>query len=265
MGKLLTTKEFIERASKVHKNKYDYSLAEYITGQEKITLICPVHGLFEQRAHSHLSGGGCSKCHKNRLRTKEEFTILAGAIHNYKYRYEPTNYIKDCMKVEVLCNNHGIFKITPSSHLQGHGCPVCANVSRSITHSEVSTGWSLTKWVKGSEASFNFDSFKVYFVKIESDKELFYKIGRTYCALNKRMRCVPYSYEVVHIVSHSDPKTIFDLEAHLKRTFKAHKYTPLKKFNGMGECFKFDDPTIQSVLREMTLPSTNDIIPTSTK
>jgi hypothetical protein len=60
--KRLTTKQFIEKAKSIHKDKYDYSLVEYKNNKTKVRIICPEHGAFEQRPNDHLRGRGCSKC-----------------------------------------------------------------------------------------------------------------------------------------------------------------------------------------------------------
>jgi hypothetical protein len=57
-----TTEEFIERASKIHNYKYDYSLSNYVGSDNKIDIICKIHGLFSQIANSHIEGKGCRKC-----------------------------------------------------------------------------------------------------------------------------------------------------------------------------------------------------------
>ncbi len=54
--------EFIEKAIKIHNNKYDYSLVEYINSITKIKIICPIHGIFHQRPQNHLNGAGCYGC-----------------------------------------------------------------------------------------------------------------------------------------------------------------------------------------------------------
>jgi len=46
----LTTEKFIERSKIVHGNKYDYSQTEYKSAHEKVKIICPTHGVFEQKA-----------------------------------------------------------------------------------------------------------------------------------------------------------------------------------------------------------------------
>jgi hypothetical protein len=57
-----TTNEFIEKANKIHDNKYDYSLAIYNDASTKIIIICPKHGEFSQEPTNHLSGQGCKAC-----------------------------------------------------------------------------------------------------------------------------------------------------------------------------------------------------------
>lgn len=58
----MTTDDFINRCREIHGDKYDYSLTVYTDIQEKVKIICPTHGIFEQIANSHLRGQGCVKC-----------------------------------------------------------------------------------------------------------------------------------------------------------------------------------------------------------
>jgi len=60
----MTHDEFIERAVKLWKGKFDYSLTEYVNSKTKITIICPVHGKYRQLANAHLDGKNCAKCAK---------------------------------------------------------------------------------------------------------------------------------------------------------------------------------------------------------
>ena len=59
---IMSENDFIARAIKVHGNTYDYSKVDYKGAKEKITIICPEHGEFEQLAGSHIRGSGCSSC-----------------------------------------------------------------------------------------------------------------------------------------------------------------------------------------------------------
>jgi hypothetical protein len=54
--------EFIQRARVIHDNFYDYNLVYYENAVSVVNIICPKHGIFQQRPHSHLSGSGCPKC-----------------------------------------------------------------------------------------------------------------------------------------------------------------------------------------------------------
>lgn len=57
-----STEEFIKQAIEVHKNKYDYSKSIYINSFTPVTIICFIHGNFEQLPNNHLKGCGCPKC-----------------------------------------------------------------------------------------------------------------------------------------------------------------------------------------------------------
>lgn len=62
MSKKKTTEQFISDAIKVHGDKYDYSKVEYVNNRTKVTIICPIHGAFEQNPKSHINGHDCSRC-----------------------------------------------------------------------------------------------------------------------------------------------------------------------------------------------------------
>lgn len=54
---------FAQEGSRVHNNRYDYSHVRYVRYHEKVDIICPEHGLFQQTAGSHISNGsGCPTC-----------------------------------------------------------------------------------------------------------------------------------------------------------------------------------------------------------
>ena len=86
----LTAKQFIQKARKVHDDKYDYSMVEYINNYTKVKIICPKHGVFEQIPNSHLQGRGCTICGDintgiNLMLDKDDFIQKAKAIHGDKY------------------------------------------------------------------------------------------------------------------------------------------------------------------------------------
>lgn len=126
MPKKLTTKEFIERARKVHGDRYNYSKAEYNGTHTKVCIICPIHGEFWQTPHNHLAKKqGCPKCSGNTVKKNEDFINDAKKIHGSKYDYSKIVYKGNKTKICIICPKHGEFWQTPNVHLLGHGCPKC--------------------------------------------------------------------------------------------------------------------------------------------
>lgn len=126
MGKKLTQDEFIIRCKNVHGDKYDYSLVEYKNSKDKIKIICPKHGIFEQISSKHLIGRGCIKCAGNFKSTTDDFIKKAKLIHNNNFDYSLVEYVNVISKVKIICSEHGIFEQKPNGHLNGYGCPKCA-------------------------------------------------------------------------------------------------------------------------------------------
>ena len=128
----MSTDEFVRRSRTIFGDKYDYSKVTYTGTHDKVTIICPIHGEFEQIAWSHLCGCGCKKCAdekrgiKYRL-TKEEWVEKAEKKWGDKYDYSNVNYQGNKRKVEIRCKKHDFtFWQAPSNHLSFEGCPICA-------------------------------------------------------------------------------------------------------------------------------------------
>ena len=94
----MTNDEFIEKARKVHGDKYDYSKVKYINSRSKVCIICPEHGEFWQTPAKHLSGHGCAFC--NEYKMEEKIKLFLNE-NNVKYKYQYRN--------EWLKNNNGNF------------------------------------------------------------------------------------------------------------------------------------------------------------
>lgn len=61
-NQILSHGEVIEEFQSIHGNTYDYSKFEYRGTCVKSTIICKVHGEFEQSPSKHKSGRGCPRC-----------------------------------------------------------------------------------------------------------------------------------------------------------------------------------------------------------
>jgi hypothetical protein len=124
-------KIFIEKSKSIHNNKYDYSKVIYINSHTIIDIICPLHGIFQQKPYVHSRGGGCKKCASiNRIEksTKilEDFIEESNLIFNNKYIYDKSVYITNKTDIIVTCPIHGDFITTPNKHLSHKlGCPYC--------------------------------------------------------------------------------------------------------------------------------------------
>ena len=127
---MMKRNEFIEKAQKIHGDKYDYSKVEYTNNKAKVCIICPEHGEFWQIAQGHLKGQGCPKCGLKkqtlkRTKKNENFIKEARYIHNGNYDYSKVEYKNAHTKVCIICPEHGEFWQSPHEHLKGQGCPNC--------------------------------------------------------------------------------------------------------------------------------------------
>lgn len=127
-----TTEDFINQARKIHGDKYDYSKVEYSGKKCFVTIICPEHGEFVQRADYHLQGKGCIKCghivsKRKQAYTTDEFIEILRKKFGDKYDYSKIDYINKKTKITLTCPIHGDFEKTPSSLLRYDcACPMCS-------------------------------------------------------------------------------------------------------------------------------------------
>lgn len=132
--KKFTKQEFIENAIKIHGDKYDYSLVEYVNSKIKVKIICSEHGVFEQKPIKHVNGSqGCPNCNSSFKRTNEQFIIEARNIHGDKYDYSFVSYKNTDSKVKIICQKHGEFLQSPYTHLKGSECSKCKRVRKLTT------------------------------------------------------------------------------------------------------------------------------------
>lgn len=143
----ITKEEFISRSKDYFGNLYDYSLFEAMPSHsEKVAIRCTEHNIiFRQTASSHMRGHtGCPGCKsgklagsnefRGKLKTQselsEEFVRRAKDIHGNRYDYSEFVYSKNNSKSKIICKAHGSFLQQPSNHLNGSGCPECAQEER---------------------------------------------------------------------------------------------------------------------------------------
>ena len=104
------TQDYVSKAAVIHNGKYCYSKTEYVTCRDKVVIICPIHGEFEQRASAHLDGQGCPECKATGFDgTKPAILYYLSINSGEVYKIGITNrtveerYSKvDLLKIEIL-------------------------------------------------------------------------------------------------------------------------------------------------------------------
>lgn len=89
--------DVINQSKLIHNNKYDYSLVDYINTKEKIKIICPTHGIFEQAPVHHLRGIGCPHCNDS----KGELIVKTFLEYN-NISYIRNKIFDDCFDLSKL-------------------------------------------------------------------------------------------------------------------------------------------------------------------
>jgi len=88
--------KYLKKCNKIHNNKYDYSKVIFKNKSSKVTIICPIHGEFEQVFNYHYYGCGCQKCAKISMRIKR----IESINNNFKNGHQITpNFNKTACKI----------------------------------------------------------------------------------------------------------------------------------------------------------------------
>lgn len=234
MPRKLTTEQFIERARKVHGDKYGYDHVDYVNTYTKVKIECYEHGIFEQLPNRHIQGRtGCRKClGDNRKLTTEQFIERARVAHGDKYGYDHVDYVSSKLKVKIECHYHGIFEQLPCDHLRGMGCARCAAANR--------VGCGYYDLMTPDERQ-NISPGYIYIVRLLSDDgEIFDKIGITKKYPKERFKeFAQYQSIGAQCLEVQDMDVAWNKEQSLHKRFKEFHYTPRNYFSGASkECFK---------------------------
>jgi len=126
-----TVEQFIEKATEIHGERYDYSKVKYKKYDIKVTISCRIHGDFPQKPNNHIDNQqGCPTCgHQSRILnlsdTVDDFIEKAKLTHGDRYDYSNVIYIDSDTYVNIVCKKHGKFPQRPANHIFGQGCPAC--------------------------------------------------------------------------------------------------------------------------------------------
>lgn len=228
MRKRVTQETFLARSKEKHGDRYDYSKAVFTRAIDDVTIVCPVHGDFNQQARLHYDRGyGCPDCAGNITKTTQQFITEAQVIHGSFYDYSLSNYTSAHNKVEIICPVHGLFTQRAKDHLLGRGCTKCGLEKCIGSYNE--------KTFNDNPELKNIQGV-LYSIKLTSDVtgEEFWKIGITK-NLSRRFTEIQHSYNVELIECISG--NLYDLWVIEQNILNMSlRYTPTIKFGGHTEC-----------------------------
>lgn len=130
--------KYINKAKRIHNNRYNYSRVHYENSRTVTEIICPVHGLFRQNFFNHATLGiGCPKCalEKDKL-TLSNFISRSKEIHKNKYSYSKVFFKDVASKITITCDEHGDFTQRAASHLAGNKCMKCSHEENRLSNEE---------------------------------------------------------------------------------------------------------------------------------
>ena len=123
-----TTEQFVQELVEIFGNSFVYDEIEYINSKTKVKIFCKkCKRFFYSKPDTLLKGCGCGFCN-GKGRTTQDILELFYKKHGDKFLYYPFSYKCEHDKIKIRCNKCGCdFLQSIKIHLQGHGCPYCAN------------------------------------------------------------------------------------------------------------------------------------------
>lgn len=194
---------FIEKATTTYSCLYSYNNVVYIDALCKVNITCKIHGDWQQTPGEHIRGGGCPKCsYQERKGTTAEFITKAKLLSQSLFDYSSTVYIDAKTKLEVTCATHGSFWVLPHNHLKGINCPGCCHY-----------GFDPTK------------SATLYYLKIEHNDRVLYKIGITNRTVEERFSTEDLlKISILKLWDYPIGKEAYDREQSILKLHKNLKY-----------------------------------------
>lgn len=207
---------YINKFREKHGDTYDYSLVDYTGNKELVTIICIEHGEFLQTPHNHQKGRGCPKCQNiSKQKTTQQCIEDFKQVHGSRYGYQSVEYTNNEVPVSIACLTHGPFQQRPKDHLEGKGCPKCANQNQNT----------------------------LYLLKCNKRKTI--KIGITN-NLPKRIQDIGGSLQYIHHITVDNPR---NLETQLHKKYQAYNEFNPTVNNGGTEFFKLTDQQLYELIQ----------------
>lgn len=171
---------FLERIKTRDKHvfqKYDYTdVPETFLATDKIPIHCFKHGVFYQKAASHMHGSGCRLCgldrsRENTLLSTTAFIAKSMNLFGDRYHYDSTVYNGKDKFISINCPIHGYISTTPRKHYQySTGCLECDKLKFVNDKYETLLGKAIR--THGDR----YDYSKVKYINFTTDVEIICKI-----------------------------------------------------------------------------------------
>jgi len=242
MDRRMNRLRFLERVQNnqsILEKEYDYSLVTEFEDpiKERQIFICKEHGNFDQTPARHLRGDGCPKCaietrgKMNLERAASSWPENAIQVHGKKFDYRKAIYHGAKVDTEIICPHHGSFFQKPNNHVNGAGCPFCADEVRSLgdtIHSLKNNNVQL----EGS----------LYIIECIGENEHFYKIGITSQSVERRFNtnvAMPYSFSKILDIDIGLIQA-YETEQRILSLLSEYAHKPQIYFAGETECLSIN-------------------------
>ncbi len=228
-GRRINKEVFLSKVNSMNHRShlYDYGNIDSIgSSNERITIICKIHGSFEQTVSRHIAGDGCPACSyeergaANSQRASDTWIYRAASVHGGKYDYSKAEYVSARQKVCIICPEHGVFWQSPNNHINGAGCPACG----------AKGGFDVTK------------PGMLYYLRVSNGTHTAWKIGITNFNVSHRYKSEKIEISVLEVWDYSEGLVALDRETEILRRYRSMKYSgpPLFKGGGNTELFEVD-------------------------
>lgn len=136
---------FLQNAIAKHGKKFDYGEVHYTNNVTKVTIICKIHGSFQQAPAKHLSHKhACPECAKigqglSVRIDRVSFLKQTTALYGNRYNYDNTELGRKNETIQIYCTAHkNYFNQVLSLHLKGHiGCKECLREKKEAQAHEI--------------------------------------------------------------------------------------------------------------------------------
>lgn len=124
-----TYDQWVREFKLVHGDKYEYIDVFRDGGRSYVSFNCKQHGNQKSRVEGLLSGSGCKKCGRIKMRTDKKDYIK----RSLKYRTDgifavDVVYRNNKPFLVCKCPKHGLFEQEPRNHFIGQSCRKCQDI-----------------------------------------------------------------------------------------------------------------------------------------